>query len=105
MRLLLTLPVVAAAIGLAAPAYADDSDQTFISDLRNADIHFKDADQAETAGRSVCELKGGGMSDADIISNLEEQNPGFADDKAAKFDAIATSVYCPPDATETSSPG
>lgn len=91
---------MAAAIGLAAPAQADDSDQAFLTDLGSADIHFSDPDQAVTAGRTVCTLKDGGMSADEVVTNLTEQNPGFAQEKAAKFDTIATSDYCPQDAAE-----
>ena len=89
------LPVMAATIALAAPARADDSDQAFLADLDNAGIHYSDPDQAVTAGKTVCSLKDGGMSDEDVIKNLTEQNPGFVQAKAAKFETIATNDYCP----------
>ncbi len=96
MRIRLMLPIVAAAaIALAIPAHADDTDQTFLSDLDTAGIHYGDADQAVNAGKTVCSLKDTGMSDDDVVSNLTGQNDGFSEAKATKFATIATSVYCP----------
>lgn len=94
------LPVMAAAIALAVPAHADDSDQAFLADLDHAGIHYSDSDQAVTAAKTVCSLKDEGMTDDYVVSNLTDQNPGFAEDKAANFETIATNVYCPPDAGE-----
>ena len=91
------LPIVAATIALAAPAHADDSDQAFLADLDNAGIHYSDPDQAVTAGKTVCSLKDNGMSDDDVVTNLRQQNPGFTQEKAAKFATIATNDYCPQD--------
>jgi hypothetical protein len=92
------LPIVAATIALAAPAHADDSDQAFLADLDAAGIHYSDPDQAVTAGKTVCSLKDNGMTDDDVVTNLTQQNPGFAQEKAAKFATIATNDYCPKDA-------
>lgn len=90
------LPIVAAAIALAAPARADETDQAFLADLDKAGIHYSDPDQAVTAGKTVCSLKqDNDMSDEDVVKNLTEQNPGFAQQKAAKFATIATNAYCP----------
>lgn len=89
------LPIVAATIALAAPAHADDSDQVFLADLDKAGIHYSDPDQAVTAGKTVCSLKDGGMTNDDVVTNLTDKNPGFAQEKAAKFATIATNDYCP----------
>jgi hypothetical protein len=89
------LPIVAATIALAAPAHADASDQAFLADLDTAGIHYSDPDQAVTAGKTVCSLKDKGMTDDDVVTNLTQQNPGFTQDKAAKFATIATNDYCP----------
>jgi hypothetical protein len=96
MRIRLMLPVVAAAIALAAPARADDTDQAFLADLDKAGIHYASSDQAVTAGKTVCSLKqDNDMSDDDVVKNLIDQNPGFAEAKATKFATIATNAYCP----------
>lgn len=92
------LPFVAAAtVALAAPAHADDTDQAFLSDLDNAGIHYSDSDSAVNAGKTVCSLKDGGMSDDDVVSNLIQQNENMTQAKATKFTTIATNVYCPGD--------
>ena len=50
MKFLLPLTCVAAAIGIAAPAHADvNNDQDFLTQLRNADITYKDPDGKEAA--------------------------------------------------------
>jgi hypothetical protein len=98
MRIRLMLPILTATIALAAPASADDSDQAFVADLDKAGIHYSDSDQAVTAGKTVCSLKDGGMADDEVVTHLTEQNPGFAQEKAAKFATIATNDYCPQDA-------
>ena len=87
----------AAAIALAAPARADDTDQAFLAELDKAGITYADPDQAVTAGKTVCSLKDGGMSDDDVVKNLTEQNSGFVQEKAAKFATVATNAYCPKD--------
>ncbi|MBO0866618.1 MAG: DUF732 domain-containing protein, partial [Mycobacterium sp.] len=51
-------------------------------------------DQAVTAGKTVCSLKDDGMTDDDVVTNLTQQNPGFTQEKAAKFATIATNDYC-----------
>jgi hypothetical protein len=98
MRLRVMALLVAAMIALAVPARADDSDQAFLADLDNAGIHYSDPDQAVTAGKTVCSLKDNGMTNDDLVKNLTEQNPGFAEEKAAKFATIATNDFCPQDA-------
>jgi Protein of unknown function (DUF732) len=98
MRLRLMLPMVATAIALAAPAGADDGDQAFLADLDQAGIHYSNSDQAVTAGKTVCSLKDGGMSNDDVVTHLTEQNSGFAQAKAEKFATIATNDYCPQNA-------
>ncbi len=98
MRLRLILPIVVATIALAAPARADDSDQAFLADLDKAGIHYSDPDQAVTAGKTVCSLKDNGMTNDEVVTHLTEQNPGLAQEKAAKFATIATNDYCAQDA-------
>jgi hypothetical protein len=95
-RLLAELVIALLAVFSAgAPAHADDSDQAFLADLDNAGIHYSDPDQAIAAGKTVCSLKDTGMTDDDVVTNLTQQNPGFAQEKAAAFVTIATNDYCP----------
>lgn len=96
MRLLFVLTSVAAAIGLAAPAYADiDNDQDFLQDLRDAGLTYTDGSNAITIGKSVCELLDDGQSSAEIVTQLRNQNPAFQGAAAAKFTYLSASHYCP----------
>lgn len=84
-------------IALAAPAHADadGKDQSFLIALQQAGLTYQDPDRAVSAGRQVCDLVNGGMTGVDIVKNLEQYNPGFAGDGAAKFTGIAAEAYCP----------
>ena len=88
---------VASMIAVAAPAHAhaDGNDQSFLVALQQAGLTYQDPDRAVSAGKQVCDLVGGGMTGADIVRNLEQYNPGFAGNGAAKFTAIAAEAYCP----------
>ncbi|OBF57686.1 hypothetical protein A5756_08640 [Mycobacterium sp. 852002-53434_SCH5985345] len=95
MRFLLVLASVAA-IGLAAPAYADiDNDQDFLKDLRDAGLTYQDGGNAVTIAKSVCELLDDGQSSAEIVTQLRNQNPAFQGASAAKFTYLASAHYCP----------
>jgi hypothetical protein len=97
MRRLPMLLSVAAMIAVAAPAHADadGNDQSFLVALNQAGLTYQDPDRAVAAGKQVCNLVDGGMTGVDIVKNLEQYNPGFAGDGAAKFTAIAAEAYCP----------
>ncbi|MGA7049979.1 MAG: DUF732 domain-containing protein [Mycobacterium sp.] len=97
MRLVLALTCVAAVIGTAAPAHADvdGNDQSFLAALKQAGLTYEDPERAITAGKEVCNLVDGGMTGVEIVKNLQELNPGFEDNGAAQFTAIAASAYCP----------
>ena len=86
-------------IGLATPAHADDTDrgkdQAFLVALTQAGLTYQDPDRAVAVGKKVCDLVDQGMAGVDIVRNLEQYNPGFAGDGAAKFTAIAAEAYCP----------
>jgi hypothetical protein len=97
MRRLSMLLSVATMIAVAAPAHAhaDGNDQSFLVALQQAGLTYQDADRAVSAGKQVCDLVDGGMTGVDIVKNLEQYNPGFAGNGAAKFTAIAAEAYCP----------
>jgi len=97
MRLVLALACVAAVIGTAPPARADidGNDQVFLAALTAAGLTYQDPEHAITAGKAVCNLVDGGMPGVEIVKNLQELNPAFEGDGAAKFTAIAASAYCP----------
>jgi hypothetical protein len=86
---------VAAMIAMAAPVHADGNDQSFLVALQKAGLTYQDPDRAVVAGKQVCDLVDGGMTGVDIVKNLQQYNPGFAGDGAAKFTAIAAEAYCP----------
>jgi hypothetical protein len=97
MRRLSMLLSVATMIAVAAPAHAhaDGNDQSFLVALQQAGLTYQDPDRAVSAGKQVCDLVDGGMTGVDIVKNLEQYNPGFAGNGAAKFTAIAAEAYCP----------
>jgi hypothetical protein len=97
MRRLLMLLSVAALIATAAPANADvdGTDQAFLIALRQAGVTYQDPDRAIAVGHTVCRLVDEGMAGADLVKHLQEYNPAFEGDGAAKFTAIAASAYCP----------
>ncbi|OIN82627.1 DUF732 domain-containing protein [Mycobacterium malmoense] len=97
MRPVLLLASVAVAIGTAAPAHADidGKDQAFLTTLSQAGLTYMNPDRAVAAGKTVCNLADGGMTGEEIVKNLQDRNPGFEGQGAAKFAAIAVSAYCP----------
>jgi hypothetical protein len=97
MRRLSMLLSVATMIAVAAPAHAhaDGNDQSFLVALQRAGLTYQNPDRAVSAGKQVCDLVDGGMTGVDIVKNLEQYNPGFAGNGAAKFTAIAAEAYCP----------
>lgn len=95
MKLLLIAASFAAVIGMAAPAYADDTDDAFIASLDSAGIAYSDSDLAVGAGKWVCKTLQGGTGMSDVVSTLESKNSDLTDDKASKFAAISANAYCP----------
>jgi hypothetical protein len=97
MRRLPMVLSIAALIALAAPANADvdGNDQAFLIALRQAGVTYQDPGRAIAVGHTVCRLVDEGMTGADLVKHLQEYNPGFEGDGAAKFTAIAASAYCP----------
>jgi hypothetical protein len=91
------LPVAAVAIALAAPAHADDNGN-FLMDIKNAGINFDDSSTTVTAGRTVCRMLEAGSSEDEVVTNIEQQNPGFSHSKAQKFEQTSVSDLCPDDA-------
>jgi hypothetical protein len=107
MRLVLLLASVAAVIGTAAPAYADPTakDQAFLTALSQAGLTYLNADRAISAGKQVCSSADDGLTGEEIVKNLQERNPGFQGQAAAKFAAIAASAYCPEKLSQTEDQG
>jgi len=103
MKLLLTLAGFAAVIGLAVPAHADSTDDSFIASLNAAGITYSDTDAAVGAGKWVCDKVGGGTDMSTVVKTLTTKNASLNPDKAAKFAAIASSAYCPDAGSASSS--
>lgn len=97
MRRILALAGVIAVIGLAAPAHADPSasDASFLEALDNAGITYKSPDSAIADAKAMCKMLDAGKSGSDIVAQLTQSNPGFAQRDAAKFLVLATVAYCP----------
>ena len=56
MRLLVTLTSLAAMIGMAVPAHADPTDDSFLSTLHAAGMTAQNDDRAIYAGKWVCNM-------------------------------------------------
>ncbi|OBI46754.1 DUF732 domain-containing protein [Mycobacterium colombiense] len=95
MKLLLIVASIAAAVGMAVPAHADDTDDAFIASLDKAGITYSDSDAAVGAGKWVCKTVVNGTGMSDVVSTLESKNSDLSDDKANAFAAIAANAYCP----------
>lgn len=95
MKLVLTISSVAAVIGLAVPAHADDTDDAFLASLNSAGFTYNDPDQAIKAAHYVCSAAGGGTAMADIAKAMTSKAAALTEEKAEKFTAIAANAYCP----------
>ncbi len=97
MKTALLLASAALVIGTAAPAHADitGTDQAFLNTLSQAGLTYLNPDRAISAAKSVCQLADSGMDGAEIVKDLQDRNPGFQGDGAAKFTALAAQAYCP----------
>ncbi|QUR67109.1 DUF732 domain-containing protein [Mycobacterium spongiae] len=95
MRLLLTLASVAAMIGMAAPAYADSTDDAFLAALGQAGITYPDPGRAIGAAKWVCARINEGQQTVDVVDTVQRLNSGLSADHAAQFTAIAAKAYCP----------
>jgi Protein of unknown function (DUF732) len=97
MRPALFLASAAVVIATAAPAHADldGKDQAFLTTLSQAGLTYLNPERAVAAAKDVCDLANGGMTGEEIVKNLQDRNPGFQGQGAAKFTAIAASAYCP----------
>ncbi|WP_231989161.1 DUF732 domain-containing protein [Mycobacterium sp. 852002-51613_SCH5001154] len=95
MKLVLTISSVAAVIGLAVPAHADDTDDAFLASLNSAGFTYNDPAQVIQAAHYVCSAAGGGTAMADIAKAMTSKAAALTEEKAEKFTAIAASAYCP----------
>src|ERR1700761_5031704 len=103
MKILLALTTFAAMIGMATPAHADSTDDSFIASLKAASISYTDQDAAVGAGKWVCDKVNGGTDMSDVVKTLTSKNSALNPEKAGKFAAIAANAYCPDAVSTTSS--
>jgi Protein of unknown function (DUF732) len=103
MKLLLALASFATMIGIATPAHADSTDDSFIASLNAAGITFSDPDAAVGAGKWVCDKVNGGTDMTDVVKTLTTKNTSLNPGKASKFAAIAANTYCPDAVSSASS--
>ena len=104
MKLILALASFAAMIGMAVPAHADSTDDSFIASLKAAGITYTDQDTVVGAGKWVCDKVSGGTDMSDVVTTLTKKNTSLNPDKASKFAAIAANAYCPDAISATSAP-
>ncbi|MCV7442828.1 DUF732 domain-containing protein [Mycobacterium paraense] len=101
MRLLLAAIGAAAAIGFAAPAYADPpsppegDDGGFLAALQQVGIHYSSPDAAVTSGKAVCTCLNNGESGLELVHDVKTHNPGMDMENASNFAMIAAKFYCP----------
>ena len=101
MKRLLMLLSVASMIGMAAPAYADpdpapapNQDGSFLKEISDAGLTYKDGPQAVAAAKNICDMADKGTSESEIESKLQEFN-SFSGAGAKKFIMLAANSYCP----------
>jgi hypothetical protein len=101
MRLFVVLASLAAIIGQAVPAQADEGpadpgqDASFLSQLSQAGITYGNGPAAVAAARTACNMMDSGQTEIDVIKQVMSLNPGFGLAGSTRFTAIASAVYCP----------
>jgi Protein of unknown function (DUF732) len=90
-----SLIVVAAGTGLAAPAQADTTTDTFLNALTTNGLGNVASGNAVELGKSICPmLADSGQSTADIASKVADTG-GMSLGPATMFTGLAISVFCP----------
>jgi Protein of unknown function (DUF732) len=95
-KIIFTAAVAAAglATALSAPAFADETDDIFISALQDEGIPFSTADNAIQLAGAVCEYAAAGQDPTAIA--LEIMGPaGWSAEQSGFFVGAATQSYCP----------
>ncbi|GBE66422.1 hypothetical protein MFM001_28840 [Mycobacterium sp. MFM001] len=93
MLVLSTTAVVGLAVS--SPAVADSTDDAFLASLQQANISFRNPDQAITAAHTVCQMIANGKQGPEVLSVLQSANPGITSDGARMFLGISLNAYCP----------
>lgn len=85
----------ATAIALAAPAYADTTDQQFLAALDKAGIAYQSPSNAIAGAKRVCAMMGDGKSAFEVVDELTKADSGVTTAGAFEFTEIAVGAYCP----------
>jgi Protein of unknown function (DUF732) len=98
--MLLAVLGVSAAIGLAAPAYADPGDASgddagFLAALQQVGIRYPSPAGAVGAGQAVCGCLNNGESGLELVHDVKTHNAGFTMEDASDFAMISAKFYCP----------
>jgi hypothetical protein len=95
LSLTASVGLVTATVALAAPAHADAIDDSFLSALNGAGVHYQDPASTAALGQSVCPmLAQPGGTFASAASSVVGNN-GMSPAMADLFTRIAISIYCP----------
>jgi Protein of unknown function (DUF732) len=105
MRMLFAVLGVCAAIGLAAPAYADPGDvagddQAFLAALQQVGIKYANPAAAIAAGKAVCSCLNNGEGGLELVHDVKTRNQGFTMEDASDFAMVAAKFYCPQQLTK-----
>ncbi|MCV7353298.1 DUF732 domain-containing protein [Mycobacterium parmense] len=101
MKRLLALIGILAAVGCAAPAYADPppppdgDDAGFIAALNTAHISYTNPGAAVASAKAVCTCLNNGESGLELVHDVKTHNPGFDMENASNFAMISAKFYCP----------
>lgn len=82
------------ATALAAPAFAQDTNEVFISALESEGIPFSSSDNAIELAHAVCEYAGAGQDKTQIALEIMEP-AGWTPEQSGFFVGAATQSYCP----------
>ena len=98
MRGTIILSAVVAAAGLAAvtaaPAFADETDDVFISVIQDQGIPFSTSGDAIALAQAVCEYVGAGQAPEQVA--VEISGPAnWSVEQSGFFVGAATQSYCP----------
>lgn len=89
-----TIAASGLATALAAPAFADDIDDVFISTLESRDIPFASAENAVTLAAAVCDYMAAGQAPGQVAAEI--MGPAnWTAEQSGVFVRAATRSYCP----------
>jgi hypothetical protein len=94
-KLLLPAAGIAVAIGLAAPAHADPTDDQFISSLDRQGIPHDEYPQVVQEAKDVCDILGSGHSFDETVQLVLGVHGEYSPQTAAGFVGAAAAAYCP----------